>query len=160
MAVVKRRGLSRENVGTTSLHIGPKWSGRDMDRRDGYLATHQITVTLPDTTAFGELLADLVDVAGNDLGIDAVEQVVSDVPQERRAARQAAFADARDRAEQLAGLAGRQLGEVAWVSEHRPESGRYEIATVAAVSHSREPLDVQPGSGIVASDVTVCWFWD
>lgn len=160
LAVVGRRGVNRESVGTTNLHIGPRWSESHKDRPDDYLATHVITVTLPESFAFGELLAELVDVAGDDLRIDAVEHTVGDVPHERREARQAAFADARDRAEQLADLAGRQLDEVAWVSEHRPESGSHvTLAAVVAASHSREPLDVQPGSAIVASDVSVCWSW-
>ncbi len=158
LAVIRERGVRREDVLTAGLHVEPHWSDRGGGQRDGFVATHAITVSLAEGSAFGELLAALVDVAGNDLGLDSVEQQVADATEQWGQARQAAFTDACERAQQFAQLAGRRLGPVA--SVHERSSGPADDSPRIALASLNRGLDVQSGSATITAAVTVFWHWE
>jgi uncharacterized protein YggE len=151
--------VSRQNVQTTDLHVQARWSGERKPVVNGYVATHRITVTLSDRAAFGGLLAALVDVAENDLGIDGIDQTVNDVAQVTRRASEAAFSDARERAEQFAALSDRRLGRVVSVTDSHSPGPRHERFQSASLRLSGD-LDVEAGSATIVSAVTVGWAWD
>ncbi len=71
------------------------------------------------------------------------------------AAREAAFADARARAEQYARLAGRSLGPVVEIREDDGAPG--PVARVLAAQATSDALVVEPGSQEVRATVTVRW---
>lgn len=159
VATITEYGISRSDVLSSGLYVEPRWD-RHERQVEGYVATHRITVTLDDSSDFGPLITALAGVAGNDLGVDGIEQFVSDRPVERQQAREAAFANAHDRAEHLAGLAGRRLGPVTWVNEHHPDArGGHDLDEAVALS-GRSGIEVQRGSTAIISAVTVCWAWD
>jgi len=75
------------------------------------------------------------------------------------AARDAAFADALERAGQFAALAGRELGPVQQVLEGMPAWGHRSGSrgVMMAMADSAPPVD--PGSLDVTAAVTVAWAW-
>jgi hypothetical protein len=75
------------------------------------------------------------------------------------AARDAAFADALDRAGQLAALAGRELGAVRQVLEGMPAWGRRSGAHGVAMAMPASEPPVDPGTLDVTAAVTVSWAW-
>ena len=160
VATITEHGISGTDVLSSGLRVETRW-GERQGHIEGYVATHRITVTLDDGSAFGPLLNALAGVAGNELGVDGIDQIVSDRPVERREAREAAFADARDKAEHLAGLAGRQLGKVEWVNEYQPDSrGGFDVDEIVGVAlRASSGVEVQRGSTSLVSAVTVCWTW-
>ena len=108
-------------------------------------------VRCPDIEAAGGLLTALADAVGDRLEIEGVSLEVADQSAAVVAAREAAYADAVDRATHLAGLAGAQLGDVQDVVEGG--GGGSPVARVAkAMSDS---ASFQPGETSIGSSVTV-----
>jgi uncharacterized protein YggE len=76
-------------------------------------------------------------------------------------ARQLAFAQAREKAAQLAELAGQSLGSIAAVSEssghgHFPMVGALSAKASGAYDSS---LTITPGEQTVQISLDVCWNW-
>ena len=72
---------------------------------------------LLDLSRVGSLLVAAIDAGGDGARIDGISFSHRDAAALEREARDAAFADARAKAEQYAGLAGQALGEVRHVVE-------------------------------------------
>src|SRR3954451_12500960 len=149
IATTSRRVTTPERVGTTSLQI---WTDHEPDGRpSGFQARHSLVVRCPDIGAAGGLLTALADAVGDRLEVEGVSLEVADQSASVVAAREAAYADAVDRATRLAGLAGAQLGDVQEVVEGG--GGGTPVARMAkAVSDS---ASLQPGETAIGSSVTV-----
>ncbi len=160
LEAITERGVGRESVRTVGLHVDERWSGERRSQRTGFNATHRICVELADAADVGGLLAAVVEVAGNQIGIDQVETTARERPEQKRQARDLAFADAHTRAEHLAGLADRPLGVVAWLTEHPPDPRHGDTSIwLSTSSASSEDLAVQPGTTLITSVISVCWNW-
>ena len=149
IAATARGFTTPERVATTSLQL---WSDRDEDGRpSGFQARHSLVVRCPDIDAAGGLLTALADAVGGRLEIEGVSLEVADQSAALVAAREAAYADAVDRATHLAGLAGAELGEVQAVAEGGGV-GSPGVRMAKAMSAS---ASFQPGETAVLSSVTV-----
>ena len=121
-----------------------------------YEASLGLAVRLPDLTRVGSLLVAAIDAGGDGARIDGIAFSHHDATALERSARDAAFADARSKAEQYAGLAGQALGEVRHVVEggaDGPVALRKGVMAVAASS----PVPIDAGEGTVVADVSVTW---
>jgi uncharacterized protein YggE len=137
-----------EQIGSTSLQI---WPSRDeLNRPDGFQARHSLTLRCGDIEAAGSLLTALAEQVGARLEIEGVSLEVSDESAAAGRAREAAYADAVERAAHLAGLAGAELGDPQDVVEGGVASGPVRMAMALSVSASLEP-----GESTVQSSVTV-----
>lgn len=130
-------------------------SGEDMNSRTltGYRASNIVLVTVRDLDNLGDLLDEAVAAGGNSL--QGIQFEVSDQAQFEQAAREAAMSNAQNKAEQLAELAGVELGDVRTIIEtgfSAPivASAVREEALVAGVP-------VQPGSQTIQASVQVTW---
>lgn len=139
-------------VGSADLSV---WPAHDQEGRPaGFEARHALVVTCPDVEAAGALLTRLADEVGDDLQVEGVSLAVGDPGGHAGPAREAATADARDRAEHLAGLLGEHLDVVQQVVEGGapgpgvPRSG--VLAKVADVS-------LAPGETSIGATVTITW---
>jgi uncharacterized protein len=141
------RGLTDgSSVSTTGLTV---WAVRDHDGRpEGFEATHQLTIRCANLPTASALLVGLVEEVGDPLRIDGVELAVTDESALRDAAREAAYREARRRAEHLAGLDGASLGDLLEVSE---ESGAGD-GPVRALA-----LTLEPGETTVSAQVRGTW---
>lgn len=149
IAASARQFTTPERVGSTSLQI---WRDHDgADRPAGFQARHSLVVRCPDIDAAGGLLTALADAVGDRLEIEGVSLEVSDQSAALVAAREAAYADAVDRATHLAGLAGAELGDVQEVAEGGG-IGSPGVRMAKALSAS---ASFEPGETAVASSVTV-----
>lgn len=102
-------------VATSGVQL---WQAHDNQGvRVGFEARHGFTVGCADLASGGSLLEALVDRISDALQVDDVSLQLSDPAAALGRARESAFADARARAEHLAALAGRTLGEVLDVVE-------------------------------------------
>jgi len=147
---VAHRFTDRERVGSRALQVYP-----DHDREGrmvGYVAEHRVLVHCDSLDAGGQLVSALGDEVGDVLVVQSVRPVVADPAPLRVEARAAAVADARAVATELAGLAGRSLGEVLTVAEGgAPGPGGFaEPAALRATSF-------EPGTEDVTATVTVTW---
>jgi uncharacterized protein YggE len=149
---VARRHTDENRVSTGGFSAQPDHDQRG--RPDGFRASHELHVTCGLTDA-GQLVTDLAEAVGDLLRVHGVQPVVTDTASQMDRARELAFADARTKASQLAGLAGRTLGPALRISEgRRPESG---WAAPATRSLSASSMDFEAGSVDVTAAVTVRW---
>lgn len=137
-----------ERIGTSSVQI---WSDHDQQGDPaGFRARHALTVRCDDVGAAGALLSALAETVGDRLEIDGVSLEVSDEAAGLRAAREAAYADAVERATQLAALAGAELGEPQEVVEGGFSGGPVPMAKVVPAA-----AGLAPGESALSSAVTV-----
>ncbi len=113
-------GIAEADIQTLYFNVGqepayPPRTGPDGTSVMVYRATHIQRIMVRDIGKVGPLIQGAVNAGAN--SVQAVNFVVSDPTPHLRQARERAMQDARDRASQLANLAGVQLGPVVSISE-------------------------------------------
>ena len=156
LAILSDGGVDSRSVRTADLTLGPRTEyANGRQQLLGYQAGQRLTVLLEGLSGIERLLTDIATLGGDGVRIDGVS-LTPGHPQEALAlARQAAFADAKAKAEQFAELAGRALGRVRWIDE-RPTGGgpRPMLARAAAMA---EAMPVAAGDAHLGVDATVHW---
>lgn len=147
---VATRFTERDKVASRGFWVHPDHTPQG--RRDGYAAGHRLVLDCPSLDAAAALVDALAETVGDLLAVDGVTPVVSDPAALRVQAREAAFADARATAEQLAGLAGRALGEVVSVVEGGAARPVEVLRATPAAATAFEP-----GTEDVTATLTVTW---
>lgn len=157
------QGVAAQDIHTSGLNIHPVFpdpqSPYESVTITGYNASHSMIVSSRDLGGFGRLLRAMVGAIGNDLGVDHVGFEVADMAPLIEQARQSAFADARERAEHLAALAGRRLGAIEAVSEQHGHGWGEPFGLSTRASGSPPDLAVAPGQQSVGVAITVNWSW-
>ncbi len=114
---VKDHGVADDDIQTVRFSIQPEYDYRDGGQTlRGYRVSNDIHVALRDLGSAGEIL-DTAAAGGDDVTINNVSFSVEDETAVRDQAREAAWHDARARAEHLALLSGRTLGPVTEIVE-------------------------------------------
>lgn len=147
-------GVSAADVATTTSQL---WPELDRDGRPGgFRAQLSLTIRVGDLASASELVPALIAAGGDQARLHSTSLEHSDPAALAAAARQAAFADAHDRAQQYADLAGRALGEVVAVHESPRDAGvpRFAAKGLTAMAAS---MPIEPGMGEVTASVTVRW---
>lgn len=109
------QGIDKKDIQTSNYSI---WAEQDYsrngeqgkDRIVGFRVSNIVHVKVREIAKVGEVLAAVTNAGAN--SINGIQFSVQDTERLERQAREAAMADARARAESLAGLAGVELGEV------------------------------------------------
>ncbi len=122
----------------------------------GFVARHVLEVRLDDLARLGELIGKAVEsgaaaVSGIELDVKARDDL------ERQALREA-VADARARAEAMAAGAGKTLGTVIRIEEHRPHDGGPRPMPMARAMMTKEDAVATPiaaGEIEIAATVTL-----
>jgi uncharacterized protein YggE len=157
-AALREQGVAAKDIQTSSVNVYPQYA--DSMRVAGYRASHSLTVSTTDLTGFGRLLNAAVNAVGNDLGLDGLQFDVSDKAPLLEQARGLAFAQARQKADQLAGLAGQTIGAIAAVAETYGHAPIREMAAGKSVSLAFDSsIAVTPGDQTVEVSLEVCWAW-
>jgi hypothetical protein len=155
-----RAALIAGGVGTSELAsagatLAPVYD--DYPTVAGFTASVRLTFRTDDIAAVGGLLAAAVEAGGDAARLHEVSFQHADASALVALARERAWIDALARATQLAGLAGRGLGEVLAIDETggRPPGPRRVAVMAEAASSGAVPLDAGEGSVEVA--LTVGW---
>jgi uncharacterized protein YggE len=149
-------GAQESALSTTHVSLSPVHD--PWPTVSAYEASLSLSVRLSDLTRVGSLLVAAVDAGGDGARVDGIWFSHRDAAELERAARDSAFADARAKAEQYAGLAGQVLGEVRHVVEAELGGGAVPrgMKSMAMASEAAgAPIDA--GEGTVTSVVTVTW---
>ena len=150
-------GIPAADAATSTISVATEQDySRHRPEVIGFRAEHALTVTVREIARVGEALGAALAGGGDDVRLDGVEFVISDSTGARARAREAAWADALQRAEQLAGLAGRRLGRVLDVVEGEPGGGAVPLPRVVAAREAAA-LAVEPGTLEVTVWLTVRW---
>lgn len=148
------RGIDSKDISTSAVNLQPQYA--DNSVITGYRANNSITVTLRELDAASETLALIVTAGGNATRINSVSYSIEDDSTLVSDARARAFDDARNRAEQYAGLAGLSLGTVVSISE-APGSSAPRPAMSMPQGPMAAAVPLEPGEQTVSFSVTAVW---
>ena len=153
---LREEGVASQDIQTQTIQLnlirespGPEGGIPEIT---GYVATNIVEVQVIDLDNLGNLLDTAIQAGGNT--IEGIQFQVSDPGDLVDQAREAAMSDAQDKAEQLAELAGAQLGDVLTISESSRSPvpvGRGGAAQLEAA------VPVEPGTQTVEVNVQVTW---
>lgn len=130
------------------------WPAHDHEgRQSGFEARHAYTLTCGDLDVAGALVTELAAQVGDRLQVEGVSLEVSDTSAAVSAAREAAYADARSRAEHLARLADVELGDV----QSLVEGGAAAPAARGFEAMAKADVVLEPGEGSLGQSLTVTW---
>jgi hypothetical protein len=111
-------GVVKEDITTTNYSVYPEYDYQnDTQTLRGYRVTNTVRAKIRALDRAGELIDAAVAAGGNDVVVQGVGFLIEDDKALLVAAREAAWTDAQAKAEQLAALAGRSLGQVVSISE-------------------------------------------
>lgn len=149
IAATAREHTAAERIASSGLSV---WTHHDRDGDvSGFQAQHTLTIGCADIATAGAMLTALADEVGNRLTIDGVSLEVADHTAALRAAREAAYADAVERATQLAGLAGAELGG----PQDVVEGGGMVVPVARQAKAMSADVSFQPGENAIGASVTV-----
>ena len=117
VAALRKAGATDRELRTTGLSIYPQQTGEPGKglRIVGYQVSNNVTVTRNDVATIGTLLEAAAQAGANT--VSGVSFTVSDSARGRDAGLQAAFADAKAKADVLARAAGRTVGRALAITE-------------------------------------------
>jgi uncharacterized protein YggE len=117
ISAMRTLGVSESNVRTSQISVFPQQDHQPgkPPRILGYQVTNTVTVSRVPPGDLGRLLQAAVDAGANN--VSGVHFTVSDPARGGEAALQAAFADARTKADVLARAAGRSVGRAISITE-------------------------------------------
>ena len=148
-------GAEAERLTTTHVSLNPVHD--PWPKVVGYEATLGLSVGLSDLARVGSLLVAALDAGGDGARVDGIGFSHADPAALERTARDAAYADARDKAEQYAALAGQRLGDVKQIAE-AGVGGPVPIGKrMMAMSDAAGAPPVDGGEGSVDAVLTVSW---
>jgi uncharacterized protein YggE len=155
LAAVTAAGVDRRDVRTSTLSVQPRYEYTDgkPPKLAGYDLANLVLVTVRDLAVLGAVIDGALTAGATSL--DGLAFRVEDPREAERAARTAAVAEARDRAEVLAEAAGVELGGVSDIVEGgapptwpQPKMARTMMAAEAATP-------VEAGTTEISVTVTV-----
>ncbi len=152
-------GIAPEDIQTSnySLYAEQKYGDQGAEGISGYRVSNQVSVTIRDIERVSEVLEAVISAGANN--IYGVEFTVSDPAALESQAREAAMQDARQRAAELAGLEGLQIGDIILISESFNQVGplyRYGMGGGAEAPAAAAP-SISPGQVSVTSQVQVSY---
>jgi uncharacterized protein YggE len=151
-------GLSTQDIRTQTINLFPQYSNEPNQTGQleviGYTATNTVEVRVSDIAEVGQILDTAVQQGSN--LIENIRFDVSDSTEPLQQAREAAFNDARQKAEQLAELAGVQLGQVNAIYETSSQPP-VPFATEGRAFAADQAVPVEPGTQDVQVSLQVTW---
>ncbi len=147
--------IDEADIATTEASLQPQFGGPDGDAITAYRATNSINVKIRDLDQASDAIGLIVQTGGNATRINSISYSIEDDSQLVRDARARAFEDARDRADQYAGLAGMSLGKVISITESGGATPPMPMPMPRGAMEAAVPLE--PGQQTVGFSVTVIW---
>ena len=146
-------GVPVENLSTPDLALRQAYDAEGQPH--GVVCELALTIRSTDVARAGGLVAACVEAGGTEARLQSASFEHSDPSELLVLAREAAFADARARASQLARLAGRELGPVVEIVEGRSDwTPLYRAKAMVAAGPP-----VHAGNLDATVTLTVAWQW-
>lgn len=154
---LKGTGIAPDDIQTAGLSLFPTY-GNDGQNITGYQASTNVTATISDVTKVGDVVDALKSLVGEQLTLQGVSFSYKDPETVMAAARTAALANAKVRAEQYAEAAGVELGAVLRIVEGSVSSPvQFRELAGGAAPAADAKVAVAPGSQDLAADVNVVY---
>jgi len=154
VAALKKDGLKDADITTTDLELY-RFHNRKTGVR-GYVASESVEANISPLDNAGQTIADAA-ASSDHVNIGGMSFSISDLSALMKTARDNAYADAKDRATQYAGLSSRTLGRVEHVTEKVNDNGAVYGAAASVAGGSVGTVPISPGQQTVTVNVTVVW---
>jgi hypothetical protein len=151
-------GVATEDLTTTEYSIRPEYDYSGTNQRLlGYRVSNTIRAKLRDITSTGRLLDSIASAGGDDTRVNGLSFGVADETSLLGRARQAAWNDAKSKAEQLATLSGHTLGKATTITEmvQGPEWPMPRMLAADMAMSERASTPIQPGTSSVTVTLQV-----
>ncbi|HNB51227.1 MAG TPA: SIMPL domain-containing protein [Anaerolineales bacterium] len=160
MDALKGAGVKANDISTTNFSL---WYSQNYDMNgqpDGgkYVVDNTVYITVRDLDTLGDILGTAIEAGANT--VNGISFDVSDKEAAIAEAREKAVADARAQAEELAGLAGVELGDIQSISMY----GSYPSPIYGgkggggyAAADAVYSVPVTPGQYVVSVDVSLVY---
>ena len=119
MAALRANGVAEKDIQTQWFNIYPvrDWIDEGREILIGYRVSNTVSAKIRDVAATGSIIDRVAEAGGDSTRIQGVTFTVDDPSQYHSEARAKAMADAKAKAQQLADLAGVDLGRPFYISE-------------------------------------------
>jgi uncharacterized protein YggE len=155
LSALEERGVADRDVQTASVEVHPRYDAKGQEIT-GYVVRQDLSVAVHELDTAGATISAAVAAGGNAARLSGVQFVLEDDTAVLAEARDEAYAAARAKAEQYAGLAGRELGAVLAIREDVDQSSPQPYLAEAE-SRAAAPVPLAPGSAEVSVRVDVRW---
>jgi uncharacterized protein YggE len=157
-SAVRQDGVEAKDMQTADVSLYPSYSNKGVP--NGYTVNQVLTIKLRNLGKAGKTIGDAVVAGGNAARVQGVSFALEDNAALLQQARDAAYGDAKKKAERYAELSGRNLNQVELISEEVPQAEQplrsaYADALAGAPKSADVPLDA--GQSQVSVNVTVRW---
>lgn len=152
-------GVEKKDIQTQQVSIQPRYSSPGAaggtTTISGYEASNTVSIKVRDLSKASKVLGDTVTAGGNNTRLSGVSFAIDDNSALLRNAREAAFADARARADQYARLSGDKLGKALVITETNTATDTPTPSYRSAPDVAAAPIPVEPGQQTLSYSVTV-----
>jgi hypothetical protein len=159
MAVLTDSGVVEKDIQTQyfSIRQVTRWDReKEQEVVVGYRVTNMVTAKIRDVDKVGSIIDAVAEAGGDFTRIDSIDFSIDDPSAYYQEAREEAIAEAKDKAEQLAKLAGVKLGKPTYISEGMQVSPIYPRVTTEAVGEVPVPTTpISPGETEISLTVQV-----
>ncbi len=154
---LKAEGVAEKDIQTTNYSIWPEYDYRnDTQTLRGYRVSNTVSAKIRDLDKAGGVIDAATAAGGNDVIVNNIRFDLEADGALITAAREAAWNDAKAKAEQLAALAEVQLGKAVSISEtSSPSPPPIAYATARAEAGADFATPIQPGEASVSVVVQV-----
>ncbi len=153
---LKATGIKAEDISTTnfSLYLSQQYDQNGQPTGNQYIVDNTVNITVRDLAKLGDLLGTAIDAGAN--SVNGISFDVSDKEAALKEARAKAVTDARTQAEELAGLAEVELGDVLSISMYGGTPTPYYGGNVRVESESSVgSVPITPGQFVITVDVSI-----
>ncbi|HZO12553.1 MAG TPA: SIMPL domain-containing protein [Polyangiaceae bacterium] len=162
VASLAKNGVDKSDIQTGSLQVSPRYE-YTQDRGAillGYTVTNMLTVKVRNLANISRVVDDAIVAGGDDARMQGIHFTIDDPTKVRDKAREKAMAEARAKAEQLAKLAGVELGAPLSVEETSFSMPPVPMPGMMAEAKAMPQTPIEPGMSKISIDVRVRWSID
>lgn len=155
---LRAAGIRDADLRTSGLNLRADlvWVEGQGQKVTAYVASTTLQVGIRSHAEAPAAIAAAVAAGGNDIRINGVEQGFADAAEVEARAREAAWKDARGRAEQYAALASATLGRVVAISQQPSHAAPVPMGGMVR-AYAAEALPLEAGETSVTAGVVVEW---
>ncbi|HEX2404126.1 MAG TPA: SIMPL domain-containing protein [Acidimicrobiia bacterium] len=151
-------GIAAADLRTTEYSVRPEYDySGSKQRLLGYRVSNTVRAKLRDITSTGQLLDSIASAGGDETRVNGLSFGVADETSLLGRAREAAWNDAKTKAEQLATLSGHTLGKATTITEiiQGPVLPLPRLMAADMAMSERASTPIQPGTSSVTVTLQV-----
>lgn len=158
---MKANGLADKDLQTQNLNISPEYDyANNQQTIRGFRVTNNVSAKIRDINKTSKVVDDAVAAGGDATQLQGISFTIDNPKDLQKQAREAAIADAKEKAQTLAKSGGVSLGEAITINEGggvQPVPVQTLADRDRSVGAAGAPTPVQPGELDVTINVTVTW---